>query len=64
MTVVRYHPNRDGSMCEADGGSYVRVEDYEYLVAKIACLEAGERARQVEETRRAIRAATKAELLV
>jgi len=59
--VRRYIPNRDGGMCETAMGSWVRIEDYEYLAAKIACLEAGERARQVEETRRAIERAEKAE---
>jgi hypothetical protein len=44
-------------MREADGGLYVRVEDYQLLEARIAYLEAGEIARQVEETRQAIRRA-------
>lgn len=59
--VVRYHPNRDGGMCEASSGPWVRIEDYELLVAEIAYIKAGERVRQVEETRCAIRAAEKAE---
>ena len=61
MAVRRYLPNRDGGMCETDIGPWVRIEDYEYLLAKIALFEAGERARQVEEIRRAIERATSVE---
>lgn len=61
MNVVRYHPTSSGGMVEADGGLYVRVEDYQFLEARIAYLEAGEIARQVEETRQAIRRAEEAE---
>jgi hypothetical protein len=48
-------------MVESDFGPYVRIEDYEFLEAKLALFEAGERARQVEETRLAIRRAEEAE---
>lgn len=61
MSVIRYHPSSSGGMCEADYGSYVRIEDYEFLEARIAYIEAGERARQAEETRQAIRRAEDAE---
>lgn len=59
--VRRYHSSRSGGMSESASGSYVRVEDYEFLIAEIAYIKAGERARQVEETCRMIESAEKAE---